>query len=122
MRTEWWSACISDGFEVPGWVFLETRRHTEGPMGMNEAEAEELGGLLVRLTGAIEAATGAEKVYIVAYGELFPHFHVLLSPRLPFAPPDLTGPGLFLQRAELIDVDAAAEMALAICRALSAQE
>ena len=41
-------------------------------MGMNEAEAGELGGLLVRLTGAIEAATGAEKVYVVAYGELFP--------------------------------------------------
>ena len=60
-------------------------------MGMNEAEADELGGLLVRLTGAIEAVTGAEKVYVVAYGELFPHFHLLLSPLLsPFAPPELS--------------------------------
>ena len=88
-------------------------------MGMNESEADELGDLLVRLTGAIEAVTGAEKVYVVAYGELFPHWHLLLSPRLPFAPPELTGPGLFLHRDELIDVDAAADMALAVCRELS---
>jgi len=113
---------VADGFEVPGWVFLETRRHTEGPMGMDEAEADELGSLLARLTGAIEEVTGAEKVYVVAYGELFPHFHLLLHPRLPFSPPELSGPGLFLHRDELVDREESAETALALCRALSASD
>ena len=62
LRTERWSACVAPGFEVPGWLFLELRRHAEGPMGMDQAEAAELGPLLARLTGAIQAATGAERV------------------------------------------------------------
>ena len=119
LRTERWSACVAPGFEVPGWLFLELRRHAEGPMGMDQAEAAELGPLLARLTGAIQAATGAERVYVVAYGELFPHFHLALLPRLPFAPPDQVGPTLFLRRAELADPEAAAEMALHICAQLS---
>ncbi len=120
LRTEHWSACVAPGFDVPGWLFLELRRHAEGPMAMSPAEAAELGGHLVDVSAAIRAATGAEKVYVIAFGELYPHFHVLLLPRMPFAPPDETGPALFLKRAELVDARAAAETALRVCRALSA--
>lgn len=120
LRTEHWSACVAPGFEVPGWLFLELRRHAEGPMAMEAAEAGELGGLLARLSAAIQAAAGAERVYILAFGELYPHFHLLLLPRLPFAPPEQAGPALFMKREELADPEAAAEMALQICRQLSA--
>jgi diadenosine tetraphosphate (Ap4A) HIT family hydrolase len=121
LRTELWSACVAEGFEVPGWLFLELRRHAEGPMSMAPEEASELGPLVAELTGAIQAATGAERVYLMAFGELFPHFHLLLGPRLPMAPPELTGPHLFLNRADLLDPEAAAEAALAICRELARQ-
>jgi len=120
LRTEHWSACVAPGFEVPGWLFLELRRHGEGPMAMDAAEAGELGGLLARLSGAVQSATGAERVYVLAFGELYPHFHLLLVPRMPYAPPEETGPALFLRRTELADPPAAAEMALRVCRQLSA--
>lgn len=122
LRTPGWSACVAPGFEVPGWLFLELRRHAEGPMAMNEAEAAELGPLLVRVSGAILAATVAERVYVLAFGELFPHFHLLLLPRLPFAPADQVGPSLFLKRAELADPPAAARTAMRICAELAAQD
>ena len=121
LRTELWSACVADGFEAPGWLFLELRRHVEGPMAMDGAEASELGALLVQLTAGIERATQAEKVYVLAFGELFPHFHLLLAPRMPFAPTEHTGPNLLLNREDLIDRDAAAETALRICQSVSSQ-
>jgi diadenosine tetraphosphate (Ap4A) HIT family hydrolase len=118
LRTAWWSACVAAGFEVPGWLFLELRRHAEGPMGLDDDEASELGILIRQLSEAIERVTGAERVYLVAYGELFPHFHVLLSPRMPGAPPQFRGPSLFNQRDELADPAAAAETAVRIREAL----
>jgi hypothetical protein len=121
LRTELWSACVADGFEIPGWIFLELRRHAEGPMAMDGAEASELGPLLVQLTAGVERATQAEKVYVLAFGELFAHFHFVLAPRMPFSPPELTGPNLFLNRDQLVDRDAAAETALRICQSVSSQ-
>jgi hypothetical protein len=82
-------------------------------MGMGE-EADELGLNLAQLTGAIQAVTDAEKVYVLAYGERFPHFHLVLLPRLPYAPPELTGPGLFTKVDELVDVPEAARVAAAV--------
>lgn len=91
-------------------------------MGMDTEEAGELGINVAQLTGAIQAATGAEKVYVVAYGERFPHFHVCLFPRMPFAPPDQTGPGLFTKVAELVDVEEAARVAGAVRDALGTRD
>lgn len=120
LRSDLWSAGIGPGFEVPGWLFLQLRRHAEGPMGMDDAEAAELGPLLSRLSAGIQAATGAERVYTVAFGEVYPHFHMLLLPRMPFAPAEETGPALLLRRAELCDPAAAAETATQVCAAVSA--
>ena len=58
-------------------------------------------------------------MYLLAFGELFPHFHVLLAPRMPMAPAEHTGPHLFLNRAELVDRERAAETAVAVCAALN---
>ena len=118
LRTDLWSACVAEGYEAPGWLFLQTIRHVEGPMGMNGEEAGELGVLVAQLSGAIKAVTGAEKVYVLAYGERFPHFHLVLLPRHPFAPPELTGPGLFTKVDELADPAEAARVAAAVRDAL----
>ena len=122
LRTDLWSACVAEGYAAPGWLFLQTRRHVEGPMGMNSEEAGELGLHLTHLTEAIRAVTGAEKVYVLAYGERFPHFHLVLLPRLPFAPPDLMGPGLFTKVDELVDDVEAARVAAAVRDALGARD
>ena len=119
LRTDLWSACVAPDFEVPGWLFLELRRHAEGPTALTPEEASELGPLIVDVSTAVQAATGAERVYLLAFGELFPHFHVLVAPRMPMAPPEHTGPHLFLNRGDLIDHHRAADTALAVCRNLS---
>jgi diadenosine tetraphosphate (Ap4A) HIT family hydrolase len=118
-RDAHWSACVAEGFEVPGWVFLELRRHAEGPWGMDDAEAGSFGVALSAVAAAVRTATGAERVYVLAFGELFPHWHVVLVPRPPGAGPDEKGTRLWDRRAELVDRDAAAAMAAAIREALS---
>lgn len=120
LRTDLWSVCVAPGFEAPGWLFVELRRHAEGPMGMDDAEAAELGGLIRDLSVAIQATTEAERVYVLAFGELYPHFHVTLVPRMPFAPDDEKGAPLWLKRPELCDPRAAYETATRICQALTA--
>ena len=120
LRSDLWSAYVARGFEVPGWLFLQLRRHADGPMGMTDAEAAEFGHLVRDLTGAVQAAMEAERVYVLAYGELYSHFHVVLVPRMPFAPDDEKGPTLFTKRAELADAPAAYEAATRIGQALSA--
>lgn len=122
LRTDLWSACVAEGYEAPGWLFLQTRRHTEGPMGMDDTEAAEFGRNVAALSAAIQGVTEAEKVYVLAYGERFPHFHVVLIPRAPFAPPDLKGPGLFTQVDDLIDVREAAKTAAAIREVLDTSD
>ena len=122
VRTEKWSACVAPGFEVPGWLFLQLRRHGEGAWSMDAAEAAEFGVLVAQLSAAIRVATGAERVYLAAYGELFPHFHVLLHPRLPGAPEAERGPSLFAHRERLVALDEAGVMAGAIREALATSE
>jgi diadenosine tetraphosphate (Ap4A) HIT family hydrolase len=122
LRTPLWTACVAEGYEAPGWLFLQTRRHTEGPMGMNAEEAGELGLHMAELSGAIRAVTGAEKIYVLAYGERFPHFHMVLLPRLADAPPERSGPGLFTKADELADPTEAARVAAAVRDALGARD
>ena len=111
---ELFRAGVYPDFDVPGWLFLALRRHAEGPMSMNPAEAAAFGPLLVDLTGRLQRATGAERVYVVAYGELFPHWHCLLSARGADIPPELRGPALFLRRDELRDAAEAAAVAASV--------
>ena len=118
LRTDLWSACVAEGYAAPGWLFLQTRRHAEGPMGMNSEEAGEFGLNVAHLSGAIKAVTGAEKIYVLAYGERFGHFNVVLLPRMPYAPPELTGPGLFTKVDELVDEAEAGRVATAVRDAL----
>lgn len=111
-REEHWSVCVADGFEVPGWLFVELRgRHAEGPWSLTDDEAGALGPLLARVSGAVREAAGAERVYWMAFGELFPHFHVLLAPRYDGTPPELRGAALMGGRQQLLDPPESAEVA-----------
>lgn len=113
-----WTVCVPEGFEVPGWVFLELRsRHTEGLWSLSDEEAAQFGLLVRTISGAIREVTGADRVYLVAFGEMFPHFHVLLIPRLPDSAH--TSTALFEARQSLRDVDAARSTALELAEALA---
>ncbi|MER5787129.1 hypothetical protein [Streptomyces sp. NPDC001980] len=80
LRTGRWGVSMHPAMAAPGWVAVQTLRHTEGLAGLNDAEAGELGPLLARLSAAVTRVTGSERVYTYSLGEGSPHTHVLLGP------------------------------------------
>ncbi len=114
-----WSVGVSDGMEVPGWLTGQIRRHAIGTAALNGAEQGSLGPLLTRLTAAITKVTGAEKVYIVAFGEAFPHWHFLLMARGANVERTHRGAALMLHRERYIDRAAAMAAADQVRRELA---
>ena len=69
-----------------GSVLAETKRHAAGFAELPDADAQALGLLISRLSRALKACTGAEKVYVVFYGEVGPHVHVYVTARYAGVP------------------------------------
>src|SRR5690242_20347787 len=69
-----------------GYVRAETKRHVPSFAELTVAEAQAIGLLITRLSSALKACTGAEKVYAVFYGEVTPHLHIHLTARYPGTP------------------------------------
>ncbi|WP_297544734.1 hypothetical protein [Amycolatopsis sp.] len=65
---------------VPGWVAVQTLRHTEGLAELSRSEAAELGPLLSRVSAAVTQVTGSPRVYTYSLGEGCPHTHILAGP------------------------------------------
>ena len=119
MQDETWSVGVAEGMEVPGWLTGQIRRHAVGAAALNQTEQASLGPLLARLTAAITEVTGAEKVYCVAFGEAFPHWHFLLMARGDGVEPAHRGAALMLNRAQYLDPSAALAAAARIRSALA---
>lgn len=64
-----------------GHLMVETKRHVPDFADLTPAEAQAIGLLITRLSGALKVCTGAEKVYAEFYGEVTPHLHVHLMAR-----------------------------------------
>jgi diadenosine tetraphosphate (Ap4A) HIT family hydrolase len=64
-----------------GTVILESRRHLLDFGEMTSAELAEFGSVAHRLVPAIKAATGVQRVYLLAVMERAPHFHLWLVPK-----------------------------------------
>ena len=69
-----------------GHLMLETKRHTPDFADLIPAEAQAIGLLITRLSSALKACTGAEKVYAAFYGEVTPHLHIHLTARYSGTP------------------------------------
>ncbi|MEU2621055.1 hypothetical protein ABZ642_23435 [Streptomyces sp. NPDC007157] len=80
LRTGHWGVSTHPAIPAPGWVAVQTLRHTEGLAGLDDVEAAELGPLLARLSAAVTRVTGSERAYTYSLGEGSPHTHVLLGP------------------------------------------
>lgn len=115
-----WLAWVHPGYEVPGWILTGLRRHAEGPTGMNGEERAEFGDLVAGLARAIEDVSGAERMYVVAFGDSSPHWHLLLAARMPGIPSETGGPALLLQREQHLDTDEALAVATGLQEHLAA--
>jgi diadenosine tetraphosphate (Ap4A) HIT family hydrolase len=80
LRTDRWGVSMHPSMPVPGWVAVQTMRHTEGLAELNRCEAAELGPLLSRVSEAVTRVTGSRRVYNYSLGEGCPHTHILVGP------------------------------------------
>src|ERR1700689_62382 len=64
-----------------GTVILESRRHLLDFGEMTSAELAKFGSVAHRLVPAIKAATGVQRVYLLAVGEGVPHFDFGFVPK-----------------------------------------
>lgn len=76
-----WRALVPPDFARPGCVWLMTKRHVEGLAHLTDAQVGGFGRAVRCVSAALERVLGAERVYVVGFGENFPHVHALLIAR-----------------------------------------
>lgn len=75
----WRLATLTHG-QVPGFSFLEPKRHIGFIEELDGEEASSFGAVVARATAALKEATPAERVYLYVFGGGIPHLHVHLAP------------------------------------------
>ncbi len=106
-RDERWAAGVHPKAEVPGWIVLSLRRHAEGMDAMSGDEAASFGTVLTLLSGAITKVCRPERIYLLSFGDLYPHWHLLLAARGAAVPVAHRGPQLWTHRHRYLDPAAA---------------
>jgi diadenosine tetraphosphate (Ap4A) HIT family hydrolase len=77
-----------------GWTMLHTQRHVQGPAHFNDVEAASYGTVLRHLTSTLQQVSGAERIYVIALGESYPHMHAHLVPRYANLPKEFSAFGI----------------------------
>jgi diadenosine tetraphosphate (Ap4A) HIT family hydrolase len=80
LQTAHWGVSPHPALQVPGWVAVQTLRHTEGLGTLDTDEARTLGPVLSRVSAALARATEAKHIYTYSLGERVPHTHILMGP------------------------------------------
>jgi diadenosine tetraphosphate (Ap4A) HIT family hydrolase len=65
---------------VPGFSYLEPKRHVPHITDLAGVEATTFGPAMARVTSALKDATGTDLVYVYVFGGGVPHLHVHLAP------------------------------------------
>ena len=97
VHTENWRVAHAFNSTLPGWLVLLPTRHVRSFTELTPEAADELGGLVRRLSAALETVTGCVKTYLMQFSEAegFSHLHLHLVPRLSDHPEDARGPRVF---------------------------
>lgn len=97
MHTDQWRVAHAFNSTLPGWLVLISTRHVTSLSDLAPQAADELGGLICRLSTALEAVTGCVKTYLMQFceDEGFSHLHLHLVPRLADQPEEARGPRVF---------------------------
>ena len=75
-----WRLTMSLEAEVPGFSYLEPKRHVPHVTDLGGQEARTFGEVLARVSSALKQETAAEVVYVYVFGGGIPHLHVHLAP------------------------------------------
>ena len=90
----WFVRHIAPPYPLAGWTMFHTQRHVQGPAHFTDAEAAKFGPVLRHVSRALEQATGALRLYTVAFGESTPHMHAHLIPRYEKMPNNVVAFGV----------------------------
>jgi diadenosine tetraphosphate (Ap4A) HIT family hydrolase len=105
-----WTVAV--GFDVPGWFMVMLNRHSDDWfMGLSDQEAATLGPLMRSLGGAAVADAGAERVYLMGFGEQWSHFHYMVMSRGSSVNKESRGAGLLAHAAEMANREEAFRVA-----------
>jgi diadenosine tetraphosphate (Ap4A) HIT family hydrolase len=117
--SELWTATLAA--DVPGWIMITLNRHTgDWLWGLTPEESSALGPLMQRLSEAARSEAGAERVYLMGFGENWQHFHFMLLSRPATVPDEFRGPGLLGKASELADRPQALRVGARIRKRLAA--
>ena len=102
VHTEHWRVVHAFNSTLPGWLVLLPTRHVTSFTELTPTAADELGGLVRRLSAALESVTGCVKTYLMQFSEAegFSHLHFHLVPRSADHPADARGPRVFAYLTE----------------------
>ncbi len=102
LHTRHWRIVHAFNSTLPGWLVLVPTRHVTAFTQLTPAAADELGGLVRRLSAALECVTGCAKTYLMQFSEAegFSHLHLHLVPRSVDHPDDARGPRVFAYLTE----------------------
>ena len=105
-RTAHWRVVHAFNSTLPGWLVIVPTRHLTAFTELTPDAADELGGLVRRVSLALERVTACVKTYLMQFSEAdgFSHLHLHLVPRMPDQPAELKGPRVF---GYLVDDEAA---------------
>lgn len=97
VHTAHWRAAHAFDTTLPGWLVLVPTRHVLSFTELTPEAADELGGLVRRLSLALEQVTGCVKTYLMQFSEAegYSHLHLHLVPRMPDQPEERRGPRIF---------------------------
>jgi len=97
LQTAHWRVAHAFNSTLPGWLVVLPTRHVTAFTQLSPEAADELGGLVRRLSLALEQVSGCVKTYLMQFSEAegFSHLHLHLVPRLADHPEDARGPRVF---------------------------
>ena len=80
---ELWRLTASLFAEVPGFCYLEPKRHIPYMTELDGDEARTFGIVMASVTSALRDVTAADQVYVYVFGGGIPHLHGHLAPHRP---------------------------------------
>jgi len=113
-RDDLWACEICPGFEVPGWIVFRSRRHVIGWPGLSREQQATVGRRIADVVSALSEVTGAEKTYVLTFGEANPHFHALVASRGEDVPVESRVGGIYNLLKDRVDVERSHELVPAL--------
>lgn len=102
VHTDHWRVAHAFNSTLPGWLVVLPTRHVTAFTEVTPEAADELGGLVRRLSSALEDVVGCAKTYLMQFSEAegFSHLHLHVVPRHADLPDDRRGPRVFAYLTE----------------------